>query len=55
MPDTEQAHSRAEQYRERAGLLRSAAERLSPDGKRHLLDIAEEFERLAESVPVSAD
>ena len=55
MPETEQAPSSAEQYRERAGLLRSAAERLSPDGKRHLLDIAEEFERLAENVPAPPD
>ena len=43
------ARSRAEEYRERASLLRSAAEGLSPDTKRHLLDIAEEFEQLANS------
>ena len=49
MPDTEP--SVAQQHRERAELLRAAAKRLSPDGKQHLLDIAEEFERLAESVP----
>ena len=53
MSDTEP--SVAEQYRERAELLRSAAKRLSPEGKRHLLDIAEECERLAESVPAPVD
>jgi len=42
--------SQVEQHCERARLLRAAAEMLSPDGKRHLLNIAEEFERLADSI-----
>jgi hypothetical protein len=37
------------EYRERASLLRSAAERLNTEGKRHLLNIVEEFERFAQS------
>ena len=47
--DTKSPQSRADEYRERAQLLRSAAERMNTaEGRLHLLGIADEFEQLAD-------
>jgi hypothetical protein len=49
--DTKAPQSRADEYRERVRLLRSAAERMNTaEGRLHLLDIADEFEQLADSM-----
>jgi hypothetical protein len=40
----------AEQHRERAMLLRRQAEYMSPEGRRRLIDIADEFEQLADGI-----
>jgi hypothetical protein len=48
--DEIEMRSRADDYRERARLLRRAAESgLSADTQRRLLEIADEFDQLAES------
>ena len=39
-----------DQHRERARLLRSQAESMSPEGKRLFLNIADEFDQLADSI-----
>ena len=49
--DAEAPKSRAEEHRERARLLRSAAERMNTaEGRLHLLRIADEFDQLADSI-----
>ena len=39
-----------DQHRERARLLRSQADSMSPEGKRLFLNIADEFDQLADSI-----